>query len=91
MSNFKDISLDEYSDDIVRVIAHMYEDVKNRQEEAYRIDIENGVSEAKAGMKAYPKTRAQLDILMELMKKLDAEFPNMHSKLVMREERVEEV
>ena len=84
-------TLDEYSDKVAEIIARLYQDVKDRQEEAYRKDVESGVSEFKAGMKAYPKTRAQLDILMELMKKLDDEFANMNTKLAMNVIGVEEV
>lgn len=80
-----------YSDEIARVIARLYQDVKDRQEEEYRKDVESGVSEFNAGMKAYPKTRAKLDVLTELMQRLDAEFPDMNTNLIMSEEGIEEV
>ena len=84
-------TLDEYSDMVAEVIVRLYQDVKDRQEEAYRKDVESGVSEFEAGMKAYPKTRAQLDILTELMRKLDDEFAHMDTKLAMSVNKVEEV
>ena len=95
MSMDKETLLEEYSDEISRVIVKMYEGVHEKQENSYYEnleDIENGVVDGlNAWEKTYQTTRAQLDILMELMKKLEDTFPEyMAPSCIMTEEGVVE-
>ena len=91
MNKDKETLLEEYSDEISRVIVKMYEGIQEKQEKSYYEDLTNGVDELNAGEKTYQTTRAQLDILMELMKKLERTFPKyMAPSCIMTEEGVVE-
>lgn len=91
MSKDKETLLEEYSDEISRVIVKMYEGIQLKQAKSYYEDLENGVSEKEAGEKTYQTTRAQLDILMELMVKLENTFPEyMAPSCIMTKEGVVE-
>ena len=95
MNKAQETLLDEYSDEIARVIVKMYEGVHQKELDSFyenQEDIENGVVEGlNAWEKTYQTTRAQLDILMELMNKLDETFPQyMATSCIMTEEGVEE-
>ena len=91
MNKDKETLLEEYSDEISRVIVKMYEGIQEKQEKSYYEDLTNGVNEMNAGEKTYQTTRAQLDILMELMKKLEETFPEyMAPSCIMTEEGVVE-
>ena len=91
MNKDKETLLEEYSDEISRVIVKMYEGIQEKQEKSYYEDLTNGVDEMNAGEKTYQTTRAQLDILMELMKKLERTFPEyMAPSCIMTEEGVVE-
>lgn len=80
--------LEEYSDEITRVIARMYEEVQLKQEETYYKDVENGVDENEAWSNPSQEIYAgQLNILMRLMVKLDETFPEyMATSCIMMEE-----
>lgn len=87
----KETLLENYSDEISRVIVKMYEEVQLKQEDSYYEDLENGVNESEAGEKTYQRTRGQLDILMELMVKLEDTFPQyMAPTCIMTKEGVVE-
>ena len=91
MNKDKETLLEEYSDEISRVIVKMYEGIQEKQEKSYYEDLTNGVNEMNAGEKTYQTTRAQLDILMELMNKLEETFPEyMAPSCIMTEEGVVE-
>ena len=91
MNKDKETLLEEYSDEISRVIVKMYEGIQEKQEKSYYEDLTNGVDEMDAGEKTYQTTRAQLDILMELMNKLDETFPQyMATSCIMEDEGAEE-
>ena len=95
MNKDKETLLNEYSDEIARVIVKMYESIHEKQENSYYEnleDMENGVVDAlNAWEKTYQTTRAQLDILMELMIKLEDTFPqHMAPSNIMTEEGVVE-
>ena len=95
MNKDKETLLNEYSDEIARIIVKMYEGVHQKQEDSYYEnleDIENGVVDAlNAWEKTCQTTRAQLDILMELMIKLEDTFPQyMAPSCIMTKEGVVE-
>lgn len=91
MNKDKETLLEEYSDEISRVIVKMYEEIQLKQERSYYEDLENGVDEMEAGEKTYQTSRAQLDILMKLMVKLENTFPQyMTPSCIMTEEGVVE-
>ena len=91
MNKDKETLLEEYSDEISRVIVKMYEGIQEKQEKSYYEDLKNGVDEMNAGEKTYQTTRAQLDILMELMNKLESTFPEyMAPSCIMTKEGVVE-
>ena len=91
MNKDKETLLEEYSDEISRVIVKMYEGIQEKQEKSYYEDLQNGVGEMEAGKKTYQETRAQLDILMKLMMKLEDTFPQyMSPSCIMTEEGVVE-
>ena len=91
MNKDKETLLNEYSDEISRIIVKLYEEVQLKQKESWYEDIENGVPEMEAGEKTYQTTRGQLDILMKLMVKLENTFPEyMSPSCIMTEEGVVE-
>lgn len=64
----KETLLDEYSDEIARVIVKMYDEVKNREDDLYHKDYE-------AWCKESHRFSGQRCILLELMIELENKFP----------------
>lgn len=83
MNKDKETLLEDYSDEIARVIVKMYEEIQNKQAKAFKnLSI---VDE-----KLYRTTQAQLDILLELALRLDDTFPQyMATSCIFTEEEVE--